>query len=68
MFRPFAARSFAILLFELGFPWHLGCQTATKRFKVKAEELEQRPEGFTLVRVNGSLFPAKADLTNNPGR
>jgi hypothetical protein len=46
----------------------LGCEEWQGGVKVKVEELEQRPEGFTFVRVNGSFFTAKADLSNNPGR
>jgi hypothetical protein len=46
----------------------LGCEEWRGGVKVDAVELEQRPEGLALVRVNGSFFTAKADLTNNPGR
>lgn len=46
----------------------LGCEEWAEGVKVKAVELEQRPEGLALVQINGSFFTAKADLTNNPGR
>jgi hypothetical protein len=46
----------------------LRCEEWRGGIKVEAVELEQRPEGLTLVQINGTLFTAKADLTNNPGR
>ena len=46
----------------------LGCDEWRGGIKVQAVELEQRPEGLTLVKTNGTLFTAKDDLTNNPGQ
>lgn len=46
----------------------LGCEEWRGGIKVKAVELEQRPEGLTLVQINGTFFTVKDDLTNNPSQ
>jgi hypothetical protein len=46
----------------------LGCEEWRGGVKVEAVELERKPEGLVLVQINGTLFTAKAHLTNNPNQ